>query len=221
MFLALTLLGASAPCGTSPISAGSYGYLGDGGPAPAEWVTVDRGALTAHQVVGDRMFTDITATYDAKTLALTSLRRHASCCGSYWQSSVSRNADGTYDVEAQMSSPSPKTDDLYKESRPHMFVAAGTFINTGGFFLVPWAYHVMQLSQILELSFSPLRTDYLSVSQTPAAPYPDNVPTRDKALELNQAVPRQSITLWYDPCTFTLDAYGSRENLVWVRTAVL
>lgn len=219
--LALTLLGATAPCGTAPASAGTYGYLGYGGPPPVESVVSDAREITVSQGLGDRMFTQIVATYERKTLTLLSLKRHASCCGSYWEATLLRNSDGTYAVEAQMTWPSPNGQDIYKESRAHMYVPPDAIINSGGFFFIPWIYAKKHASEVLELSFSPLRTDLFAITQTPAAPFPENVPVRDKALLLKPTAGGSAITLWYDPCTFTLDAYGSPDSVVHVRTGLL
>ncbi|HET9097658.1 MAG TPA: hypothetical protein VFN37_13440 [Candidatus Baltobacteraceae bacterium] len=217
--LALLLMGATGPCGTAVrSSAGSYGYLGGGfGPAPSENVTSDGNVVTVDQAMGDRMFTVITTRYDAKTLTLLSSKLRASCCGSYWNSSVTRNADGSYDVEAQMTS----GEDVYKESRTRMHVAANEPINIGGLFFLPFMYHATQAAEILQVDFSPIMTGYLRVQQTAAAPYPANVPAHDKALIVTSMRTRRSAILWYDPCTFALDAYGTRDGRVEVRTAVL
>jgi hypothetical protein len=214
--LALLLLGASPACPTAPLSAGIYGYLGYVAPPPEESVSIDAQRTTVSQALGDRMFTAITATYDAKTFALLSLHRHASCCGSAWSSDVSRNADGSYDIEAQMRS----GPDVYKESRTH-FDPVNAEINAGGFFIIPWVYHVNHVPQIVQLTFSPIHADFFTIEKADAAPYPDDVPNGDNALVLKASDGKPAMTLWYDPCTFTLDAYGSREGVVWVRTAAL
>lgn len=214
--LALALLGAYARCPTAPLSAGIYGYLGYDGPSPVESVSVDAGRINVRQALGDRMFTALDATYDGKTLALLSMRRHASCCGSSWTSDVRRNADGTYDIEAQMRS----GEDVYEERRTH-FNPGNAEINAGGFFIIPWVYHATHVPQIVQLSFSPIRMDFLWVENADAAPYPALVPERDKALVLKTLDHKSAITLWYDPCTFTLDGYGSRAGVVWVRTGAL
>lgn len=216
--LALLLIGAAGPCGTAVrSSAGSYGYLGGFGPMPAESVASDGNVLTVDQALGDRMFTVITSTYDAKTLRLLSSKRHASCCGSYWNSTVTRNADGTYDVEAQTAA----GEDVYTESRPHMLAGQNEPVNIGGFFFLPFMYHVTHAADVLNLSFSPIQTDDLSIRETAAAPYPDNVPPHDKALVATSMLTQRSTILWYDPCTFALDAYGTRGGRIMVRTGVL
>ena len=216
--LALLVIGATGPCGTAVrSSAGSYGYLGGGGPPPTESVTTDGNVLTVDQALGDRMFTVITSTYDAKTLTLLSSKRHASCCGGYWESTATRNADGTYDVEAR----SGAGEDVYRESRPHMRVAGTEPVNIGGFFFLPFMYHVTHAADILQIGFSPIQADDLRIGETAASPYPDNVPTHDKALVVSSAVTQRSTILWYDPCTFALDAYGTRGGRVMVRTAAL
>ncbi|HEV3153977.1 MAG TPA: hypothetical protein VGZ02_09255 [Candidatus Baltobacteraceae bacterium] len=172
--------------------------------------------MTVQQALGDRMFTTITAAYDAKTQALAYLKREANCCGSYWFSSVTRNADGTYDIEAQMTS----GQGVYKESRSH-FNGGTALINAGDFFIVPWMYHVTHIAQIVELSFSPIRTDLIRPEETAAAPFPEGVPSHDGALLLRGVDNKPMGTLWYDPCTFTLDAYKLGAGTVWVRTADL
>lgn len=220
---AILLIGA-AHCGTAAgSSAGSYDYPGAAGPAPTENVTSDGKIVTVSQALGDRMFTTNTSTYDSKTFALLSSKQHASCCGSYWNSTVTRNTDGTYDVEAELMSAAPvgKPPDVYKESRPHWNLQGDTPIIAGGLFFVPFLYHMTHAFTIAHLSFSPVKIDFLSVRETPAAPYPDHVPAHDKALLLTTTPNEPAITIWYDPCTFTLDAYGSRNGRVTVRSALL
>ena len=113
-FLALILLAASPPCGTpAASSAGEYGF---NAPAPSEAVTVSGNVLTVSQGLGDRMFTTIESQYDARTLVLLASKRHADCCGMYWDSTITRNADGSYGLEAQVV-PGPGDSKAYKECR--------------------------------------------------------------------------------------------------------
>lgn len=109
--------------------------------------------------------------------------------------------------------------DVHNERRSH-FNAGGATLSAGGFFIVPWMYNA-GVHRILELHFSPIRADVLRIKKSMPAPYPDGVPATDAALTLKGAGGTSLVTLWYDPCTFTLDAYGSRENLVRVRTALV
>lgn len=216
--LALLLL-AAAPCGVNVVSssAGTYGAAGMGGPAIEETVTQDGDVLTVAQGLGDRMFTTITSRYDAKTLTLLSASRHASCCGSYWESSVTRNADGSYDIESVMSMPSPDNKDVLKESRPHFEPFGNAPLLVGGYFFVPWIYHVRKTTQLAYITFDPLRVQYIGIEPAGNTP-PEGVPARDKALRVDSMPGRQTI-LWYEPCTFALDAYQLNGGRLIIRDA--
>lgn len=181
--LALALLAASPPCGTAAASsAGDYG-LGPG-PSPAEVVTSDGKVLTVRQALGDRMFTQVVSRYDAATITLLSAERSASCCLTYWHSTVTRNPDGSYDLESQSTMPSSHGNDVYKESRPHLEVQGGAPIAVAGLFFIPWMHHVTHTSAVMQIDFDPLRVEYLTISDTSPAPYPTGVPAHDRALRV-------------------------------------
>ncbi len=214
-FLALILLAVSPPCGTpAASSAGEYGF---NEPAPSEVVTVNRNVITVDQALGDRMFTTIETRYEVRTLTLLASKRHADCCGMYWDSSITRNADGSYDLEAQIV-PGPHGNAVYKESKPHFHPRDNAPIIVGGFFFTPWIYHVTHAEHVARVLFDPLRVEYFVISATQPSPYPDNVPTRDKALRISAG--NQQTILWYDPCTFALDAFGGYGGAA-VRRALL
>lgn len=214
-FLALILLAVSAPCGTpAASSAGEYGF---NEPAPSEAVTVSGNVITVGQALGDRMFTSIESRYDARTLTLLSSKRRADCCGMYWNSTVTRNADGSYDIEAQ-AVPGPHDSEAYKESISHFRAQENAPIIAGSFFFIPWIYHVTHAAHVARVMFDPLRVEYLAISATSPSPFPDSVPTHDKALRISAG--NQQTILWYDPCTFALDAFGGYDGAV-VRRALL
>lgn len=210
--VALILLAATPPCGTATgSSAGLYGF----GPAPPshEDVTYDGKVLTVHQSLGDRMLTGIDSAYDASTLTLLSSESHASCCGTYWHSTITRNPDGSsYDLESETTMPAPNGDDVYKESRPRWPSPRHAPIIVGGWFFVPWLRHATHASSIVRIAFDPLRVQTLNVSDAIHAPRPYGVPSQDKALLV--AAVDQTTTLWYDPCTFTLDAYVVNGSVI-------
>lgn len=217
LLLSVVLAAASPRCGTpAASSAGDYGF--GQGPPPGETVTVDGSVLTVTETFGDRMFTQIVTRYDAATLMLISAERTASCCMTFWHSSISRNADGSYDLESVTNLPSSQNDDVFKESRPHFRVLGNAPIIVGGLFFIPWIYHVTHASEVARIDFNPLHVEYLSISGTSPSPYPEDVPNSDKALKVSAS--GQQTTLWYDPCTFTLDAYQSNGYAL-VRHALL
>ena len=213
--LAVLIFAVLGPCATGPASAGSYGYSGQA-PEPSESVTANGGRVVVHETLGDRMFTNFVSIYDAKTMTLLSSTRQASCCGSSWNASLDRSWDGTYSIKAQEFT----GDGVYEESLTH-FDAGKTPVVVGGLFLVPWLYHVTKAPQLLQINFSPIRTDLLSVSEATAEPFPESVPKSDKALEVKTSDRKTVTTLWYDPCTFTLDAYGTRGGKIEIRNALL
>lgn len=215
LLLALLLIAASPPCGApSASSAGNYGT----GTGAREEVTSSDNVLTVDEDLGDRGLTHIVSRYDAVMLRLLSSERTAGYAGRQFVSTISRNTDGSYDLESTTVLNTSQPDDVYNESRPHLKVPADTPVIIGGFFLIPWIYHTKHPSRFLEIGFDPLRADYLSVSDASPSPYPDAVPHRDKALRVSAVGP--DTTLWYDPCTFALDAYRSGGYLI-VRSALL
>lgn len=217
--LATALLAATGPCGTAVgSSAGAYG-LGPG-PLPNESVTSDGKVLTVYQTLGDRMFTQITSVYDPETLTLMSSERRASCCLTTWHSTIARNADGTYDIESRTVAPSPDGKDERRGSSPHLQLQNDYPIIVGGFFFVPWIRHVTKTSEIVRIDVDPLRVQYLAVRDVSPSPYPEGVSAHDKAL-LVTASPGQATRLWYDPCTFMLDAYGVNNSSAVVRSTLL
>lgn len=218
--LALALLGATLRCGTVTASSSNAYGLAEGAPSPSESIASDGKVITVDTTLGDRMFTVITSQYDAATLTLLSADRHASCCGSSWRSSIARSADGSYDVESQTLLPSQDGKDALNENRPHFEPDANRPIVVGGLFFVPWLHHATNAPEMVQIAFDPLRTNYLSISDAAAAPYPEDVPTHDKALTVISTA-NQTTTLWYDPCTFTLDAYGTRNGSIVVRRALI
>lgn len=217
--LATALLAAAGPCETAVGSSGGAYGLGPG-PFPSEWVTSGGKELTVYQTLGDRMFTQITSRYDSATLKLMSSERRASCCLTTWLVTVARNADGTYVIESRTVAPSTGGNEERRESSSRLRLRNDDPIIVGGFFLVPWIRHVTKTSEIARIDVDPLRVQYLAVRDVLPSPYPDGVSVHDKAL-LVTAARDQATLLWYDPCTFTLDAYGANSNSAVVRSTLM
>lgn len=215
--LVATLIGA-APivCGTPVEStAGGYGSYG-GGPAPSERVTRDGAALSVDTTLGDRQFTTILSRYDASTLALLSVKMHASCCGSEWSASVTKNADDTYDIETQELM---EGNDVLRKSRPHLHVQPHVPITVGGYFFVPFLQHAARASQIARIDLDSAQVQYLTIEPVASPDFPDGVPHADRAERITDG--RSTTLLWFNPCTFTLDAYGQPNSVATVRHALI
>ncbi len=210
---------AAAPCGTTPpIGSSEYGFS-TGVPRPGITVTRNGSVLSVVEAFGDRMFTVIRSTYDATTLTLLNSDRHADCCGSAWQSTISRNPDGSYDVEAQTWGLSMDNRDVLKESRPHLSVPPNERLVVGMLLLVPWIYHKTGEKEFETIDFNPLRSRIVDITEVAAAPYPSGVPARDHALRLS-SWSQPAMTLWYDPCTFAVDAYGRSSDNAIIRSSL-
>lgn len=220
LLLAIGLLATHGACGDPAASStGTFG-VGAGVPLPSESVSSDGHTITVDESFGDRMFTTVTSRYDAKTFQLLSSERHASCCGAYWKSSIERNGDASYDIESKTFPPSRDGKDFLLESRPHFETEANRPLIAGSLLFVPWLYHATHSNDLVRISFDPLRTDYIIIADVPGAPYPDGVPSHDKALSVTSISDRPT-TMWYDPCTFIVDAYGNRGGSVTIRTALV
>lgn len=75
-------------------------------------------------------------------------------------------------------------------------------------FLVPWIYHRTHARFIGVLSFQPIRVDSADIIATANAARPVGVPADDLALAVTERT-RGTTVLWYDPCTFVVDAYDN------------
>lgn len=174
------------------------------------------GILSVDEAFGDRMFTSVRSTYDAGTLSLLTSEREANCCGEYWKSTMRRNNDGTYDVEAETD---VTQSDVLTESRPR-YQSYGRAIVAGMLLLTPWVYYKTHSQYVTTITFDPLRIRDIAITEVPAAPYPEDVPTRDLALKLTP-FGKSPMTIWYDPCSFVVDAFGSSADNAQVRSSLI
>lgn len=213
LVMILCCMGA-APCGTGPpIGTWTYGLQE---PKPSFSIAQRGNVLSVNEAFGDRMFTVFRSTYEADSLRLLTSDRHASCCGEYWNSTIRRNNDGTYDVEAQTNLTST---DVLTESRPH-YQSYGRLIVAGTLLLTPWVYAKTHTQYIQTVTFDPLSIRDVAITETPAMPYPNGVPKADHAIKLT-AFGQPPNIVWYDPCTFVVDAYGRSADHAWVRTSLI
>lgn len=165
------------------------------------------GIVTVSEQSFDRMFTGSTATYDLATRMLLSGSIHASCCGGRWTSTVARNGDGTYDV-------TKVTDTFNLTDAEHMHyhgLPPGAFVTFGSDRLIPWIVAKQHPAQIYAIDINPLHFRQLTVADSHLAP-PAGVPKGDRVLAMSSwdsPQGKRTTYLWYDPCTFSVDAEGS------------
>lgn len=86
------------------------------------------------------------------------------------------------------------------------------------FELVPWIYHVTHTNKIetvfrSRLTASDITIEILDVIRGSALMKPAGVPSVDDALWLVQKSGKTT-TLWYNPCSFSLDAIQKGSSLV-------
>ena len=148
----------------------------------------------------------------------TITERHGTCCLGSWNSTITQNANGSYDVESQAWPPSRDGKDVYKESRPNLELQGTPAVVVGSLLFVPWLRNASKASRIVEIVFDPLQIRYLTIEDVSPLPLPDNVPAGDKALTVSIGSSQE--TLWYSPCTYMLDAYTDGNSIV-VRQALL
>lgn len=214
-FFVALVVAASVTCGTAvESSAGGYGY--GPGPAPFENVSISNGVITVDSALGDRQFTTILSRYDAKDMTLLSADMHASCCGSSWSASVRRGADGTYDVETEGST---FADDVIKTSRPHLHIDSQIPVVIGGLFFAPFLQHATHASRLARIDLDSAQVRYLTIEPAPAVAVPSGVPNVDR-VELTRDGDVTTV-MWFNPCTFTLDAFGTLDGVSVVRRALI
>lgn len=200
---------ALALCG---LLAGTWSFVGTGAPiTPTYSVQRDASEVRVGDMAGDRMFTDSRATYDDTTLALLSYRSHASCCGGTWTSSLTRAEDGSYTIRAQSDGPAG----IYTEQLRRYSAQPDTVLIAGaGYDLLPWLLAKRPKAHFLQLRVGPIAWAPLEVHAA-GVPRPAGVPVGDRTLEIvtrDAAGINQVSYLWYDPCTFVLDAEGPRDH---------
>jgi hypothetical protein len=175
------------------------------------------GAIVASYFAGDRMFTHEEATYDPKTLALRSATKHASCCGATWQGTVTRNDDGTYDITAGREGPDRS---VYSEELKTYTLPPESLLITGAASL-PWMIAQTHVSSVYAVRYDPIRVQPEVVSVAKLVP-PSGVPKGDVALVVrnyNDQGPVEAY-LWYDPCTYVVDAWGPDPDHVTLRSGI-
>lgn len=211
-------MAGTAPCGTGlPVSYAVYESQNTFGPPPSVTISSSSKLLTVTEVLGGRTSTRIVSHYDTDTAALVSSERNASCCLTYWHSSIMRNPDMTYSVASEVREPSADNKDIQSESRPRIEIPKTYTLITGGYFVLPWVRHRTHGSKIAEIEFDPLRVRYLLVRDNVLTQHPPGVPISDRALSVGAE--GETTLLWYDPCTYTVDAYSLSDGKVFVRQA--
>ncbi len=202
---------ALALCG---LLAGTWTFDLTGAPIRPTYSVQHSGSdVRVDDMVGDRMFTNSSATYDTTTLSLLSYRSHASCCGGRWTSSLARAADGSYTIRSETDGPSG----IYTEQLRRYTAPPDTVLVAGaGYDLLPWLLARHPHDHFLQLRVNPIAWTAMEVHAA-HVPTPEGVPVGDGALEIVTHVApgeQQTSYLWYDPCTFVLDAEGPRDRLI-------
>ena len=166
----------------------------------------------------DRSFTTTLSRYDAKTLALRSASQHASCCGDDWTSNLTRNGDGSYTAASSHRAFTPRQNEGRAAIKREWLNPRNAIIVVNALGLVPWIYHVTHPRSLESVTLPSLFNDkttseMLDVIQPVYVPTPAGVPNSDLALRLVNKF-GGTTTLWYNPCTFVLDAIQTRASLV-------
>jgi hypothetical protein len=185
---------------------------------------LEAGAIVVSDFAADRAFTSTSSRYDATTLALLSVNQEASCCGNRWTAALTRAADGSFDADVSRMVPVPGQAMLVeKHDRVHI-PPTGRITIVSAMALVPWVYHQLNPTAVETLLLPGSQTDAIDsqtsiIAQADDEDRPPAVPARDRALRL--APKRGSTTvLWYDPCTFVVDAL-KRGTWVMIRSGLI
>jgi hypothetical protein len=215
--LAIALVAAS-PCATSaPSGRWTFGPRIVGAPQPATSIEHAAASIVVSDFAGDRAFTSTTSRYDAVSLALLSGDRHASCCAGEWNATVTRDADGSYDVLTRQLTPGDAGTMKTISQRAHLPRPARPLV-LGATPLLPWIYQVTHARSVdmLELP-GPSRTSVVAetvdLAEADGDASPAGLAAGERGLRLTWKS-KDSIVLWYDPCTFVVDAIQSPATLL-------
>jgi hypothetical protein len=200
--LAVALI-AVTPCGTASPPVGRWTYRVADGPAPSGTIRLDGPAIVVSDFASDRAFTTTISRYDAKTLRLISVKQHASCCLTTWNASIVSDSNGAYLITTA-------------SGRKHL---AGTrepiVVNAPE--LLPWLFHrtgagSMVAISLPNISSNGVRVGSIGISEVSNETRPTGVPRFDRALRVTADSGGPTI-LWYDSCTFVVDAIVKSGSL--------
>jgi hypothetical protein len=218
LLVLVVALVAATPCRPASPPTGRWTYNRfTGVPQPSASIKREETAIVVYDFAGDRAFTSTTSRYDAKSLDLLSADQHASCCVGEWSATVTRGADGSYDVVtkrlAQLGPGKPKETfghvRLPPTDRPLIVNAMA---------LLPWIYHVtharlMESISLPNLSIDSVGSQTLGIVEAADEARPSSLPAGERALRVTRESGNATV-VWYDPCTFVVDAFESPASLV-------
>ena len=215
LVLAVVLV-AAAPCQPVGPPTGRWTYHVPFGPLPSTSIQVNGALIVVSDFAGDRALSSTMSRYDAKALNLLSAEQHASCCGGEWSATVTRGADG-YDVVAKrfaQTAPGKR-----KETTSHVRLPlTDRPVIVNAMALLPWTYHMtharfVESISLPDASIDSIGSQTLAIVDVADSATPASLPVRDRALRVTRESGDATV-LWYDPCTFLVDAFESRTSLV-------
>ena len=170
------------------------------------------GTITETDFLGDRMFTLAEGTYDA-SFVLQRSSSHSSCCGGHWSQSLVRNSDGTYDFSSESAGPTGTHTEHLK------YQPTGIGIMYDGIGLLPWMISKTHATHVSSMSFNPTSVQQEAISTAHIDP-PDGVPRGDATISVQSSIDGKPFirSIWYDPCTFVVDAWTAGPSTVYVRS---
>lgn len=193
--LAIVLI-AATPCTSSP-PVGRWQYGASAGvPVPSASIVRQGDEIVVTEFAADRAFTTTTSRYNAETFVLIAADRHASCCGSDWKATLTRNPDGSYRVDASGHATAvvrPKSGTVVVDADalvPSMYAAG---IRTIDRIVLPGP-------QSDTTSIATLDLDAFA-----GKPVSATVPSGDRAIRMSSQSGTATV-LWFDPCTLVLHA---------------
>src|SRR5262249_23149660 len=113
----------------------------------------------------------------------------------------------TYHIETQLHG-SPNND-VVRQSRPQFAYTGEAPLIVGPFTLAPWLYSERNVKSLSALTFFPIGVRTYALERAPSTSRPGQLPKSDLGIVLKATDAQGDTTLWYDPCTYVVDAYVS------------
>jgi hypothetical protein len=212
------VLVAATPCRPASPPTGTWTYTRSiGRPQPSASIKREGRAIVVHNFAADRAFTSTTSRYDAESLDLVSVVQHASCCAGEWSATVTQSADGSYDVVTKRFT-QPGNGKL-KETLGHVRLPrTDRPLIVNSIALLPWIYHAtharsVESVSLPDLAIDSVRTQTLGIAEVAGEARPSGLPAGERALRVTRESGDATV-LWYDPCTFVVDAFKIGTSIV-------
>lgn len=215
LVIAIALLGATCP---HHIPTGTWTYPQTGVHRVISSV-MKGNIVLVDENLGDRMFTSTLTAYDLQNqLHLRSVKQSQSCCGMSRSVTVNTNVDSTYNVQTQYFF-NTGTADRAAKRRPHLAYRGDGPLLVGSIAPIPWLFVVKHSVAFSLLTFFPVAITQYRIEYAASRPSLDGLPDSDQGITIRTSTNRDSTTLWFNPCTYVIDAYQSGDGGVLVREA--